>query len=191
MTIKLIVGLGNPGTEYAKTRHNIGFMWVEALAEQHRVTFKTEAKYKAKMAKIHVGQQEVALMMPQTFMNKSGEAVAPYAHFFKIPPEEILVIHDELDLPLGTNKLKQAGGNGGHNGLKDIQARLGSANFWRLRLGIGHPGDRDKVVAYVLNAFRKEEIPEMEIALRETFDHLDLILSGQMQAAMMKLHTKK
>lgn len=191
MTIKLIVGLGNPGTEYAKTRHNIGFMWVEALAEQHRVTFKTEAKYKAKMAKIHVGQQEVALMMPQTFMNKSGEAVAPYAHFFKIPPEEILVIHDELDLPLGTNKLKQAGGNGGHNGLKDIQARLGSANFWRLRLGIGHPGDRDKVVAYVLNAFRKEEILEMEIALRETFDHLDLILSGQMQAAMMKLHTKK
>lgn len=191
MTIKLIVGLGNPGTEYAKTRHNIGFMWVEALAEQHRVSFKTEAKYKSKMTKIHLGQQEVTLMMPQTFMNKSGEAVAPYANFFKIPPEEILVIHDELDLPLGTNKLKQAGGNGGHNGLKDIQARLGSANFWRLRLGIGHPGDRDKVVAYVLNAFRKEEIPEVEITLRETFDHLDLILSGQMQAAMMKLHTKK
>ncbi len=191
MTIKLIVGLGNPGSEYAKTRHNIGFMWVEVLAHMLNVSFKTETKYKAKMAKIQHGQHEVMLMMPQTFMNKSGESVAPYANFFKIPPEEILVIHDELDLPLGTNKLKQAGGNGGHNGLKDIQARLGSANFWRLRLGIGHPGDRDKVIAYVLNAFRKEELPEVEISLRETFEILELILSGQMQAAMMKLHTKK
>lgn len=187
--IKLIVGLGNPGREYEATRHNAGFWWVDEFARLHQLGFKAEHKFHGLAARGHAHGHEVYLLKPQTFMNVSGRAVAALAQFYKIQPAEILVVHDELDLPPGSAKLKLGGGHGGHNGLKDIIAQLGTRDFWRLRIGIGHPGERGEVSNYVLNAPRKEEQPLLEQALQRAQEVAPLIVQGKLEAAMLKLHS--
>ena len=157
--IRLVVGLGNPGKDYSSTRHNAGFWWVENLASIRHAQLKPENKFYGLAGRTTQGGNELWLLEPQTYMNASGRAVAALARFYKITPEEILVVHDELDLPPGEVKLKKGGGHGGHNGLRDIISQLGTTDFWRLRLGIGHPGDKAAVVDYVLNAPRREEMP--------------------------------
>ena len=189
--IRLVVGLGNPGREYAATRHNAGFWWVDRLASGKGATLCPEKKFHGLAARLNLAGHELWLLEPQVFMNRSGQAVAALAHFYKIAPQEILVVHDELDLPPGTMRLKQGGGHGGHNGLKDIAAHLGAADFWRLRLGIGHPGDRDEVVNYVLNPPRRDELELIEAALDKGLAALPQLMAGDMQAAMLKLHTNE
>ena len=152
--IKLVVGLGNPGPEYEATRHNAGFWWVEALARELKVQLVPERSYWGLAARATVQGQPVWLLEPQTFMNLSGKSAAALSRFFKIAPEEILVVHDELDLQPGQAKLKRGGGHAGHNGLRDIHAQLGSGDYWRLRIGIGHPGDRADVAGWV-QAYKK------------------------------------
>ncbi len=187
--IKLIVGLGNPGREYEATRHNAGFWWVDELARANVVNFKVESKFHGLVARATLHGREVHLLKPQTFMNVSGRAVVALALFYKILPDQILVVHDELDLPPGSTKLKLGGGHGGHNGLKDIIAQLGTKDFWRLRVGIGHPGERSEVVNYVLNAPRKEEQVLIEEAMLRAQDVAPLIIEGKLEAAMLKLHS--
>ena len=188
--IRLIVGLGNPGREYEATRHNAGFWWVDAVAARKSVSFKPEKKFHGLAARLAVSNHEVWLLKPETFMNLSGRSVSALAGFYKIMPEEILVVHDELDLPPGTVRLKKGGGHGGHNGLKDIIAQLGTPDFWRLRLGIGHPGDRNAVVNFVLNVPQRAEQELIETAVDASLAGLPQLLSGDFPAAMLKLHTK-
>lgn len=187
--IKLIVGLGNPGKEYEATRHNAGFWWVDEFARRHGASFRAESKFHGLAAKTTLHGHEVHLLKPQTFMNVSGRAVGALAQFYKFAPAQILVVHDELDLPPGSAKLKLGGGHGGHNGLKDIIAHLGSKDFWRLRIGVGHPGDRAEVVNFVLNAPRKEEQGLIEEASQRAQDVAALIIEGKLEAAMLKLHS--
>jgi PTH1 family peptidyl-tRNA hydrolase len=187
--IKLIVGLGNPGKEYEATRHNAGFWWVDELARAHNASFKTENRFHGLVAKAVLHGHEVHLLKPQTFMNVSGRAVGALAQFYKFTPSQLLVVHDELDLPTGSAKLKLGGGHGGHNGLKDIIAHLGSKDFWRLRIGVGHPGDRAQVVNFVLNAPRKEEQGLIDEASQRAQDVASLIIEGKLEAAMLKLHS--
>ncbi len=187
--IKLIVGLGNPGKEYEATRHNAGFWWVDELARVHNANYKADSKFHGLIAKAYVHAHEVHLLKPQTFMNVSGRAVGAVAQFYKIEPAQILVVHDELDLPPGSAKLKQGGGHGGHNGLKDIIAHLGSKEFWRLRIGVGHPGDKAEVVHFVLNTPRKEEQVLIDEAVQRAQDVAPLIIEGKLEAAMLKLHS--
>jgi PTH1 family peptidyl-tRNA hydrolase len=189
--IKLIVGLGNPGGEYEATRHNAGFWWVDEIARAHHCSFRHDAKFHGLVARGNVHGQELFLLKPQTYMNVSGRAVVALALFYKILPQQILVAHDELDLPPGTAKLKLGGGHGGHNGLKDIIAHLGTKDFWRLRIGIGHPGESADVANYVLNAPRREEAELMEEAMRRAQDVSALIVEGKMEAAMLKLHSAR
>ena len=187
--IRLIVGLGNPGPEYEATRHNAGFWWVDGAARQLKVSLSPDRAYHGLVARMNRPQElggPVWLLQPMTYMNLAGKSVAPLARFFKIAPNEILVVHDELDLPPGQMKLKQGGGNGGHNGLKDIQAQLGTGDYWRLRLGIGHPGIKAEVANYVL---RKPPADEREAIERNIYDSLkllDLMLAGEMDRASMK-----
>lgn len=188
--IRLIVGLGNPGREYESTRHNVGFWWVDELAGREGFNFRTEAKFHGLAARGQLHGHEVALLKPQTFMNLSGRAVAALAQFYKILPAEILVVHDELDLQPGIARLKTGGGHGGHNGLKDIIAQLGTKDFWRLRIGIGHPGDRAQVVNYVLNDPRREERELIDEAMQHSLHVAPLIIEGKLDAAMLRLHTK-
>jgi PTH1 family peptidyl-tRNA hydrolase len=191
--VKLIVGLGNPGREYAATRHNAGAWWVVRLADQVGVTLKADAKFHGLCARIGRGDSdsESWLLNPQTYMNASGRAVAALCRFYRIQPEQMLVVHDELDLPPGVSRLKLDGGLGGHNGLKDIVAHLGTRAFWRLRIGIGHPGEKHAVVNYVLQPPRKEEAALIEAAITDSLEVWPLIAEGNYQAAMMKLHTQK
>jgi peptidyl-tRNA hydrolase, PTH1 family len=186
--IKLIVGLGNPGREYEATRHNAGFWWVDEFARANQIVLKTESKFHGQAARTVLHGHEVYLLKPQTFMNVSGRAVGALAQFYKIEPAQVLVVHDELDLPPGSAKLKMGGGHGGHNGLKDIIAHLGSRDFWRLRIGIGHPGDRAEVVNFVLNAPRKEEMLLIEQAMQRAQEVAPLIAEGKLEAAMQTLH---
>ena len=188
--MKLIVGLGNPGRKYEATRHNAGFWWVDALARRERADFRKETRFHGSVAK--AGTQW--LLKPGTYMNESGRAVGALASFYRIDAADILVVHDELDLPPGGVKLKFGGGLGGHNGLKDIAAVLGTQDFWRLRIGIGHPreytaGDQEPV-DYVLHAPRADEHTAIEEAMTKTFEIWPLIAAHDMQAAMLKLHTK-
>ncbi|MEJ1958125.1 MAG: aminoacyl-tRNA hydrolase [Nitrosomonadales bacterium] len=187
--IKLIVGLGNPGREYEATRHNAGWWWVDEFAQAHQFTFKTESKFHGMTARGQAESRELFLLKPQTFMNHSGRAVAALTQFYQIPPQQILVVHDELDLPPGSAKLKLGGGHGGHNGLKDIITHLGTRDFWRLRIGIGHPGERNDVTNFVLNPPRREEMALIEHAMRQAHSIAPLIVAGKMEAAMLKLHT--
>lgn len=187
--IRLIVGLGNPGREYEATRHNVGFDWVDALADEHKLTFHSEARFHGLSARGMLYGQELWLLKPQTFMNLSGRAVAALAHFYKIAPDEILVVHDELDLPPGVARLKMGGGHGGHNGLKDIITQLGSKDFWRLRIGIGHPSDRAEVSHYVLNNPRREERELIDEALLRAQQVANSVVVGKIEAAMLKLHS--
>ena len=196
--IKLIAGLGNPGRQHEKDRHNVGFWLVTQLADQHRVTLSSNTRYHGLVGKFaapahggHGGSGgEIWLVLPQTYMNLSGKSVGALARFFKIKPEEILVVHDELDFLPGVAKLKLGGGVGGHNGLKDIAAAMGSQNFWRLRVGIGHPGDRDLVADYVLSSPSPTDRKAIEDAMDKSLDCMPLVLQGDMTAAMLKLHTK-
>lgn len=190
--IQLIVGLGNPGAKYEPTRHNAGFWFVDALARQHGAGFKSENKFHGEACKINLDGNEVWLLKPMTFMNKSGQAVAALANFYKIPPESILVAHDELDLPPGAARLKKGGGHGGHNGLRDTIAQLGNnKDFQRLRIGIGHPGHSSQVTGYVLGKAPADEQRLMEDAISDAVDVMPLAVSGDMPKAMNRLHTKK
>ena len=187
-SIKLIVGLGNPGNEYVDTRHNAGFWFLDELVRLFHGNFKNEKKFFGDVAKIHINNQELWLLKPNTFMNLSGKALQAIAQFYKINLENILVIHDELDLDPGTARLKKGGGHGGHNGLRDISARSGK-DFWRLRLGIGHPGDKNKVSGYVLNKPSSDDKISIERAIDNATRVIDDVVAGEMQKAMHKLHS--
>ena len=190
--IKLIVGLGNPGDKYADTRHNAGEWLIERLARRFNVSLNPESKFFGKTARTLVNGKEVRLLVPTTFMNLSGKAVGALASFYRIKPEEILVIHDELDLPSGIAKLKQGGGHGGHNGLKDIVAQLGNNNnFYRLRIGIGHPGHRDLVAGYVLNKPSPADRNALEKVLDEATDCVEMIFKDGMVKATNRLNSFK
>ena len=187
--MRLVVGLGNPGPEYAATRHNAGCWFVDRLASKEGVGLRSESRFQGIVGRIP-GSHDCWLLLPQTFMNASGRAVGAFARFYRIAPEEILVAHDELDLPPGTPRLKKGGGVSGHNGLKDIAAHLGSHDFWRLRLGIGHPGDRAVVVDYVLHPPRREEQDLIDDSIDKSLSVWPFIARGHLEAAMLKLHTK-
>ncbi|HXZ55840.1 MAG TPA: aminoacyl-tRNA hydrolase [Burkholderiales bacterium] len=187
--IKLIAGLGNPGKQHERDRHNVGFWFVSRLASGERVELRPAARYHGLVGKLARPGGELRFLLPQTYMNVSGKSVGALARFYKILPEEMLVVHDELDFPPGTAKLKLGGGVAGHNGLKDIAAQLGSPGFWRLRIGIGHPGDKNLVADYVLNSPAPAERELIEGALARCMDVSRLLLDGDMQAAMLKLHT--
>ena len=186
--IRLIVGLGNPGPEYEATRHNAGFWLADHFADDLRASFTLEKPFFAWVARARHAGQAVVLAKPVTFMNKSGQAVGALARFYKLRPEEILVLHDELDLLPGAVKLKLGGGHAGHNGLRDIQSALGTPDFWRLRIGIGHPGQRDLVADYVLDRARREEQELIDPALERSLDLMPK-LTGRMVDAMTWLHT--
>jgi len=185
--IRLVVGLGNPGKEYERTRHNAGFWLLERYAVQSGVALRKDGKYQALVGRL--SGNGAWLVLPQSFMNASGRAVQMLAGFFKIPAAEILVVHDELDFSPGTAKIKQGGGIAGHNGLRDISQRLGSHDYWRLRLGIGHPGERGAVSDYVLGKPSVEDRADIEEAIGRSIEILPLCVTGDMQGAMQKLHS--
>jgi peptidyl-tRNA hydrolase, PTH1 family len=194
MSIRLIVGLGNPGPEYEQTRHNAGFWLVDQLADKFGAPLAREARFAGLASRIRIAGGEVWLLEPQTYMNRSGQSVGALARFFKIAPEEVLVVHDELDLPPGAAKLKKGGSAAGHNGLKDITAALGKQDYWRLRLGIGHPremGLQQQVVDFVLHRPRREEMEAIEGAIERSLDVLPLLCEGKFEAAMMQLHSAR
>jgi len=186
--IRLLVGLGNPGPEYEATRHNAGFWWIDTVARRLGAHLSADRAYHGLVARVNRPAGPIWLIEPQTYMNLSGKAVAPLARFFRIAPEEILVVHDELDVLPGQMKLKQGGSAAGHNGLKDIQAQLGSPAFWRLRLGIGHPGDRAEVAGYVLRKPPASERELIEGCIDRSMEALDLLLAGDMTKATALLH---
>ena len=186
--IRLIVGLGNPGSKYDRTRHNAGFWFLDEIARHLSGQFRMDGKYSGELLRTSLNSNDLWLLKPQTFMNRSGQSVAALANFFKIPANEILVVHDELDLAPGRMKLKQGGGHGGHNGLKDIQARMGSADFWRLRLGIGHPGVRDEVIGYVLKAPPASERELIEHAIEHAADALNLLIEPGSSAVTERIN---
>jgi len=188
--IKLFVGLGNPGEKYAATRHNAGFWWIDQLATATNSKLAIDAKFFGFTGKLNP-TSDTWLIKPTTFMNGSGKAVAALANYYKISPKEILVIHDELDLPAGSTKMKFGGGHGGHNGLRDIHAALGTPDYWRMRVGIGHPGSKAEVVNFVLKAPTKDEQAAIEDNIIDSTKLVDLLLAGEFDSAMLKLHTKK
>lgn len=188
--IRLLVGLGNPGPEYEATRHNAGFWWLDAVARKLGTPLLPQRSYFGLAARASTAHGAVWLLQPMTYMNLSGKSVAALARFFKIEPQEVLVAHDELDLMPGQVKIKFGGGHAGHNGLRDIHAQLGSAEYWRLRLGIGHPGVKAEVVDYVLRKPPVEQRELIEQTIARTVDALDLLLAGEMERAMMKVHVK-
>jgi PTH1 family peptidyl-tRNA hydrolase len=189
--IQLFVGLGNPGPEYQDTRHNAGFWWIDALAKSLKTSLVMDKGYHAKVARINLDGRPIWLLQPQTFMNLSGKSVASLANFFKIAPQQILVAHDELDIAPGEAKLKLGGSHAGHNGLRDIHAQLGTDQYWRLRIGVGHPGNKDEVVGWVL----KKPSLDHRIAIDQTIDRalkaVPQLLAGDMEAATRLVHTSK
>lgn len=189
--IKLFVGLGNPGPEYEATRHNAGFWWVDALARELKLSLAPEKAYHGRMARATLHGQTFWLLQPQTFMNVSGRSVAALARFYKIAPEEILVAHDELDIVPGQAKLKFGGSHAGHNGLRDIHAQLGTGDYWRLRLGIGHPGVKSEVVDWVLRKPAPEQRTAIEDCIARTLKAFPALLAGEMEKATLLVHTSK
>lgn len=190
LPIRLVAGLGNPGEKYVSTRHNVGFDWLDRLASSQRTSFVLETRFRGLCARITQADTDIWLLKPQTYMNASGMSVAAVCRYYKIAPEQILIIHDELDLQPGVIKLKSGGGTGGHNGLKSIVADLSSQAFWRLRIGVGHPGDRNQVVDYVLHPPRKEEAALIDEAIDHSMRVWSLITQGDFAAAMQQLHTR-
>ena len=184
---RLIVGLGNPGRDYEETRHNAGFWFCARLAQQWGASLATESRFHGIVGR---SAKSVWMLLPQTFMNRSGQAVGALARFHRIEPAEILVVHDELDIPPGQLRLKFGGGMGGHNGLKDITSHLGTQDYWRLRIGIGHPGDRNEVVNYVLKPPRRDEQADIESAIERAIDLWPLIEQGEWNAATQRANTK-
>jgi PTH1 family peptidyl-tRNA hydrolase len=195
MSIRLIVGLGNPGPEYEQTRHNAGFWLVDNLANSlARCRLQRESRFNALVAKTSIAGQEVWLLEPQSFMNRSGQSVGGLARFYKIMPDEVLVVHDELDIAPGLAKIKKGGSSGGHNGLKDVSAALGTQDYWRLRIGIGHPRAlnlQQAVVDFVLHRPRKDEQMLIDEAIARSIDAIPLLCEGKFEAATMQLHTAK
>ena len=189
--IKLFVGLGNPGPEYEATRHNAGFWWIDALARELKATLVPDRSYYGLVARVNVLGQSVWLLEPQTFMNVSGKSVAALARFFKIQPEEILVAHDELDIVPGQVKLKRGGSHAGHNGLRDIHAQLGSADYWRLRIGVGHPGVKTEVVNWVLKKPSPDHRNLIEDSIVHSLKAYPAMLAGDMDKATLQVHTTK
>ncbi len=185
--LKLIVGLDNPGTEYARTRHNAGFQFADELARRYAATFRSEPRHRAELARARVGAADLWLLKPMSYMNHSGEAVRSVATFYKIPLGSILVAYDELDFPPGVVRLKQGGGAAGHNGMRDVIAQMGDA-FWRLRIGIGHPGDRAQVLDYVLGRPNATDAPLLQAALLAAADSVPVLLEEGAQIAMHRLH---
>ena len=188
--IKLFVGLGNPGAEYEATRHNAGFWWIDALALQLGVRLVPDKSYQGLVARATMNGDTVWLLKPQTFMNLSGRSVAAIARFFKIAHDQILVVHDELDILPGLLKLKQGGSHAGHNGLRDIHDQLGSADYWRLRIGIGHPGVKSEVIHWVLQKPTQAQRQTIEDCIERSLKTVPLLLAGEMGKATMALHTK-
>ena len=188
--LRLIVGLGNPGAEYAETRHNAGFWLCERLARELGASFARESRYHGFVAKARLDGEDLWLLMPQTFMNRSGQSVQALMHFYRIEPAEMLVVHDELDIPPGQLRLKFGGGLGGHNGLKDITGHLGTQDYWRLRVGIGHPGDRNEVVNYVLKPPRKEEAGEIDAAIDRALLAWPLLAKSDFNAATQRINAR-
>lgn len=189
MPIQLIAGLGNPGAEYADTRHNAGFWLLNAIAQELGMRLQPEKNYRGLMARTIYQGRNLWLLEPQTFMNASGQSVAALARFFKIPPQDILVAHDELDLPPGGAKLKLGGSHAGHNGLRDIHAQLGSDQYWRLRLGVGHPGHKSQVVGWVLQKPPADERKAIDDAIIRSLQALPDLLAGHMDKATAHIHT--
>jgi len=193
-TLKLIVGLGNPGEKYARTRHNAGFWFVDELARRHGGVFRAESKHLGEVARIRKtadggATPELWLLKPTTYMNRSGGSIASLANFYKVSPGEVLVAHDELDLPVGTTRLKLGGGHGGHNGLRDTIAAIG-ADFWRLRVGIAHPGNKDLVLDYVLQRASAADERAIQGSLERAADALPVMLGQGAEKAMNRLHTQ-
>jgi PTH1 family peptidyl-tRNA hydrolase len=193
-SLKLIVGLGNPGEKYARTRHNAGFWFADEIARRYGGVFRAESRHQGELARVRItleggAQSEVWLLKPMTFMNKSGGSIASLANFYRVSPEEVLVAHDELDLPFGVARLKLGGGHGGHNGLRDTIATFG-AEFWRMRLGIGHPGHKDLVHDYVLQRAPSDQERAIDNAVNNAVDVLPVLLSQGAEKAMNRLHTQ-
>ena len=188
--VDIIVGLGNPGNEYANTRHNVGFWFVDELSRKYGGSFKSEKKFQGEVAKTRIASRDVWLLKPDTYMNASGASVLALMQFYKLKRQNILVVHDDLDLPVGTVRLKESGGHGGHNGLRDIISRCGGNDFLRVRLGIGHPGTKEKVTGHVLKKASADDQREIEYAIDDTVRVLDDIVTGDLQKAMQALHTK-
>ena len=188
--LSLIVGLGNPGSEYAQTRHNAGFWFVERLAEQYGINLKTDSKYKGISGRGNIEGQDVRLLLPTTFMNLSGQSVVPFAKFYQIAPEAMLIAHDELDMDPGVIRLKTGGGHGGHNGLRDIVPHTGP-NFHRLRVGIGHPGSKERVSGHVLSKAPSSEQKLMDDALHHALSRIKLLVNGEVQQAMNQINAYK
>jgi len=187
--IRLIVGLGNPGADYFDTRHNAGFWFLDLLADHLSLTFRYEKRFNADETRYRSNDMDVFLLKPQTFMNRSGQSLGAVMRFYKIKPREILVVHDELDLDPGSNRLKQGGGHGGHNGLRDVINHLGDREFFRLRVGIGHPGDRDQVINYVLHRPSVVDRESIDSANKQALEVMPLIFEGRIDKAMQALHT--
>ena len=189
--IKLFVGLGNPGSDYAATRHNAGFWWIDELACELKVSITMDKSYHGYVARTTVAGQTIWLLQPQTFMNLSGKSVAGLARFFKIATEEILVAHDELDIAPGAMKMKLGGSHAGHNGLRDIHAQLGSADYWRLRIGVGHPGVKAEVINWVLKKPSPEQRQLIEEGIMRSLKAVPDMIKGDMDKATMLVHTTK
>lgn len=189
LPLKLIVGLGNPGDRYARTRHNAGFWFVDELARRHGGPFRSEPRHQGELARIRIGDADLWLLKPMTFMNRSGGPVRSVSSFYKVAPSEILVAYDELDFPPGIVRLKEAGSTAGHNGLRDIMAHVGEA-FWRIRIGIGHPGVKGEVVDYVLTRAPPDEEGLIHDAINAAADAIPILLSQGAQKAMNQLHTR-
>ena len=192
MTIQLVVGLGNPGPEYAKTRHNAGVWFVDELASRYNISLRPEKKYFGLYGKSQIGNEVVHLLIPTTFMNKSGQSVAPLANFFRIPVENILVAHDELDMEPGVCKIKKGGGHGGHNGLRDIiSCMANNKEFYRLRIGIGHPGHRERVTGHVLGKAPAIDQDKIDQAIDEASRCIDIWQKDDLKKAQNRLHSFK
>ncbi len=190
--IRLIAGLGNPGEEYRDTRHNAGFWFVDRVAQEEGGRFSRESRFHGEVARLRApGQDDLWLLKPLTYMNESGRSVGALARFYRIPAEQILVVHDELDLAPGTVRLKRGGGHAGHRGTRDVAAALGTPDFWRLRLGIGHPGDRNQVVDYVLHRPGKDEQALIDEAVEKAMEVLPGLLQGRMEEGIMNLHAPR
>jgi PTH1 family peptidyl-tRNA hydrolase len=187
--VKLIAGLGNPGAEYQRTRHNAGFWFVDELARSSGANWKRESKLQCELARARVADADVWLMKPNTFMNRSGAAVLAVSSFYRIAPAELLVVHDDIDLPPGAVRLKQGGGHGGHNGVRDVIANLGP-DFWRMRLGVGHPGEKDQVLDAVLSRASSDEQKLIDDALARGLAVMPQFIAGATQKAMQQLHTR-
>ncbi|MCE5388216.1 MAG: aminoacyl-tRNA hydrolase [Acidithiobacillus sp.] len=185
----LIAGLGNPGPEYAKTRHNAGFCFVQRLADQGGARWHLEKSWHLLAARMRQGPHDLLLVMPQDYMNRSGGPVQAALAYYQLPPSKLLVVHDDLDLPVGVARLKWSGGHGGHNGLRDLDRALGTRDYWRLRLGIGHPGRKEEVVGYVLARHTSSEQAAMAQAMENSQKVLDDFLQGRVEAAMQTLHS--